>query len=160
MNIKGFNRTDKVLLGLLTIILAVLLGLRLAGPVKVQGSSMEPTIHDGQFLLVDRTFEPEVDITRGTVVIARMSEEKTVIKRVVALPGDTVEVAFGRLYINGITEEVGDDRVPRPYSVPQVQLGQGEYFILGDNYSCSRDSHNYGPIDQSQIIALVLPFLY
>ena len=108
----------------------------------VEGSSMEPNLVDQEWLLVNklayRVGEPE----RGDVIVFHSPEqpEKDFIKRVVGLPGETVEIRRGRLYIDGEPlEEPWRPALDRanfaPYRVPA-----GQYFVLGDNRPSSNDS--------------------
>lgn len=135
--------------------LAVYTLLNLAVPTRfVEGSSMEPNFHDGQRLFISR-FEYMLGApARGDVVVIRNPDNPNhpdLIKRVVGLPGETVTIEFGEVYINGL-------RIDEPYvsALPRYSgsftLGSDEYFVLGDNRVNSRDSYDFGPIKRDTIV--------
>lgn len=121
--------------------------------VRVDGESMMTTLHDGEIM-----FTTMFDYKFGTperfdVVICHYPNRGNTnfVKRVVGLPGDTVQISNGYLYVNGVyyPEEYLTRRPDYsfgPYTVPE-----GKYFVLGDNRSNSNDSHIIGPLDQSMI---------
>ncbi len=120
----------------------------------VCGISMEPTLHDGQYLLTIRPLSIDrMDI----VTIKTGSEDGTIMKRVIGLPGDTVHIHDGRVYVNNKpvddipTELAGTAYFP-------LTLGEDEYYVLGDNRAVSKDSRNrfVGPIKQEQIYRKVV----
>ena len=123
----------------------------LGHPFLVVGESMIPTYHDGQIVFTKTDIEPS-DIGYGTVVVLK-AEDKELIKRIVALPGDTVEIENGILKVNGVPEERGFDRMNA--SDMTRTLGEDEYFYLGDNRNGSSDSRNYGPAAFEDIEAVV-----
>lgn len=122
---------------------------------RVIQTSMEPNFRDGQYLVVNklayRLHPPE----RGDVIIFHppTNPEKEYIKRVIGLPGETVEIREGYVYVDG-------RRLEEPYIVqvnrrgswgPSI-VGQDEYFVLGDNRSNSSDSRNWGMLSRQNII--------
>ena len=122
-------------------------------PVKVDGRSMDATLVDGEVMFVtkfDYLFdEPE----RFDVVICHYPNRGSTnfVKRVVGLPGDTVEVKDGYLYVNGEKYEE-EDITHRPnYTLEAYTVPEGQYFVLGDNRSNSNDSHLIGPLDADMI---------
>lgn len=122
-------------------------------PVRVDGHSMDYTLADDEYMIVtkyDYLFgEPE----RGDVVICHYPDRgrTNFVKRLVALPGDTVSMLNGTLYVNG--EPVDEPYITNRanYNMQAVSLGKNEYFVLGDNRSSSNDSHLIGPISRDQI---------
>ena len=117
--------------------------------VIINGQSMEPTLRSRQFVLAKRT---EVDIKNGDIIVFSVSE-KTYIKRVFASSGDTVELKDGLIYINGASVH--------PYKYDSAAeivyaLGDGEFFVMGDNAGSSMDSRVFGLILSEQIIGKVI----
>ena len=78
---------------------------------------------------------------------------KSYIKRVIGLPGDTVEIRDGTVIVNG--KPLSENYVPKQYRDtqwrPPVKLGPGQYYVLGDHRSSSNDSRNWGPVERKQI---------
>lgn len=145
--------------------LAVVLPLRLfvVQPFIVSGASMDPTFSHGHYLIVDeltyRFREPE----RGEVVIFRFpgDPKKFLIKRVIGLPGETVEVEEGIVSIYPFDDEgyemdkiTLDETYVNQGSLRYLKtsLGEDEYFVMGDNRPASSDSRSWGPIDERAII--------
>lgn len=121
------------------------------GLAVVEGSSMYPQYHEGDLVLFQRMF---VSPARGDVVLVEAPDGRTLIKRVAGLPGEEVYIdgQTGTVYIDGeeLSEEYGPTE-PEEYLSYPVRLGEGEYFVLGDNRGNSMDSRYYGPIGESQI---------
>lgn len=126
---------------------------------KVEGESMEPNIHDGQYLLVNKAvyfFRPP---RRGEVVVFHLSSNphSNYVKRIIALPGEMVWAEKGRIYIQGeddkvfFLEESYLEGHPL-YSFGPYQVEPGKYFVLGDNRDHSSDSRLWGAISQKEII--------
>ncbi len=124
----------------------------------VEGSSMEPNFHSGEYIIVSRLAYILSEPERGDVVVFHYDEEnnRDFIKRIVGLPGEVVEIREGRVYINGILlkEPYVDDfcRVTLCPNRTWPRLDEDEYFVLGDNRNSSQDSHDFGPIQRDQII--------
>jgi signal peptidase I len=121
---------------------------------RVVGSSMEPNLHNGQHLIIDklsyRLHSPE----RGDVVVFHFPHDpsRDYIKRVIGLPGEAVEIREGRVYINGKLLEETYSVNPGSYSSKAVEVPEGALFVLGDNRNNSSDSHSWGTLPQSQIV--------
>jgi len=125
--------------------------------IRVEGDSMEPSLHDGQFVVVSRLaydlplFQSEPQ--RGDIVVFRfpLNPERRFIKRVIGLPGDEVLVQDGAVYINGV-------QLYEPYLAAQPayksawRVGQDEVIVLGDNRNNSSDSQNWGALPLEGII--------
>ncbi|MBL9079386.1 MAG: signal peptidase I [Planctomycetes bacterium] len=116
----------------------------------VKGTSMEPCLHDGDRLVVDRVSYSLGDVRRGDVVILRYPRNPEVdfVKRVVALPGDRVAMRDGVLIVNG---EVADDYgcIPDHQVLAELTVPPGQFFVLGDNRPVSCDSRDFGLLDES-----------
>ena len=122
-------------------------------PVRVEGPSMSYTLLDDEYMIVTKydywLGEPE----RFDVVICRYPGRgrTNFVKRLVGLPGDTVSMLNGTLYVNG--EAVDEPYITNHanYDMEAVTLGENEYFVLGDNRSSSNDSHLVGTLSRDQI---------
>lgn len=133
-------------------------------PVRVDGHSMEATLHNGEIMIVTKPEYLLGNPNRFDVVICHYPNRgnTTFVKRVVGLPGDTVEIKDGYLFVNG-DMYAEDYLVHRPnYNYPAYTVPEGKYFVLGDNRSNSNDSHLVGPLDRSMIVGhvrqVVFPF--
>lgn len=168
-----------------TLILTVLIFLVVRSVVqnfKVEGRSMEPTLHNGQYLLINKATYWRLDGSllarltpgaeassdnqaaggrylfappeRGDVIVFRYPKEpdRDFIKRVIAQPGDTVEIKGSMVFING--KPLSEDYISAPpnYSTPAETVPPGNYFVLGDNRNNSSDSHIWGLVPEDNII--------
>jgi len=124
-------------------------------PVKVEGTSMMPQLFDQERIFINKfvyRFEP---IERGDVVVFwyPLDHTKSFIKRVVGLPGETVEIREGRLYVNGAL--LAEQFVPREYldssTFGPQQVPQDQFFVMGDHRSSSNDSRVFGPVPRDAI---------
>lgn len=124
-------------------------------PVKIEGNSMTPMLSNHEAIIINTLvyhFEP---IRRGDVVVFRypLDATKSYIKRIVGLPGETVQIRQGLVYVNG-------SWIPEPYVLSQyedlsdfgpIQVSSDSYFVLGDHRNRSNDSRVFGPV-ASQLI--------
>ncbi len=118
---------------------------------------MEPSLQNGQQLLVNKVVyyfhEPE----RGDVIILHPPppynpEATPFIKRIIALPGDTIEVKNGAVYVNGSKLVEPYIKEPPTYNFQQKKIPENEYFVLGDNRNNANDSHNGWTVPRQNII--------
>jgi signal peptidase I len=124
---------------------------------EIDGNSMAPTLLPGDRLFVSRSLDPP--IARGDIVIfpdpRPALHDDMLIKRVVALPGDEIEVRGHRLYVNGMSEFILGLEDPAVPDMPDQRftLGEGEIYVLGDNRANSFDSTEFEhPLPASEVI--------
>jgi signal peptidase I len=152
------------------------------GSFEIQQTSMDPTFHEGQRVVVNKLGAtlpgwlvgtahagdgepPPFAVHRGQVVVfnSLSTPGEALIKRAIGLPGDTVELRDGAVFVNGVCIE-------EPYVHGQstlcynacdpIHLGAGQYFMLGDNRAVSLDSRSFGPVPAEKIIGTVLVRLW
>jgi signal peptidase I len=142
---------------LLSVIIAIIVILFLYQPVKVEGTSMMPALHDQERIFINKfVYRFHIgDIDRGDMVVFWYPHDpsKSYIKRVIGVPGDRVEVDHGSVIINGTT--IRETYVPDEYRdessmAPQTVAGD-EYFVLGDHRSSSNDSRSWGMVPRRYI---------
>lgn len=131
-----------------TLILAVVLffGINaVSARVRVDGFSMRPTLDDGEFVLVSKLNYKLSNVQRGDIIVFHypMDPAQELIKRVIGLPGDRIEVNEGIVYVNGQALEEPYIAAPPAYS-SQWNVPQDRLFVLGDNRNDSSDSHSWG----------------
>lgn len=122
----------------------------------VRGTSMEPTLRDGDRLVVDRLARRIDGIEHGAVVVLRNPVEGDVdfVKRVVALPGDRVALRGGRLLVNG-REAEGFEHVRDDCEMPELLVPADHFFVLGDNRPVSADSREFGIVPAPLLLGTV-----
>lgn len=131
-------------------------------PVKVDGRSMEATLHDGEVMFVTKWEYVTGDPERFDIVICHYPNRGRLdfVKRVVGLPGDTVEIKDGYLYVNDVRYEEEYLTYRPDYVMPRHTVAEGHYFVLGDNRSNSNDSHLIGDISREMIIGHVRQVIF
>jgi signal peptidase I len=143
-----------------TLVLAIILFLAInaiSARIRVDGSSMVPTLTNGQFVIVNRLTYKLGDPNHGDVIVFDYPRdpEQEYIKRIIGLPGDTIEMNSGHVYINGqIIDEpyiAADARNAGEWTVPGDHV-----FVLGDNRNNSQDSRNFGFVSMDSIIGKAL----
>lgn len=137
-------------------------------PFYVKGASMEPNFHDHEYLIIDEISYRFKDPARGEVIVFRYPEnpQEYFIKRIIALPGERVEIIDGDIFIYNRENPAGfklnegyylADNI-KTYNIEDgpVSLGDNQFFVLGDNRYASKDSRSFGPLDRSFITGKVL----
>ncbi len=152
---SGLGTALRELIETLLLTLVIFLLIRFAVQnFRIEGFSMEPNFHDGEFLLVNKIVYMLHPPERGDVIVLRYPPvpSRDFIKRVIGLPGDKIEIVNGRVYING-------ELLPEPYPLNEgtytfgpVTVGPDEYFVLGDNRNNSSDSHSWGMLPTKNIV--------
>ncbi len=138
------------------LILALIVHLFLAQATVVFGQSMEPNLHPHQRLIVDKISYRLHAPQRNDIVVIRLPDmDELLVKRIVALPGELVEIRGGIVYVNGeaVAEPFPHDMTP--YDMTPLILGPLSYFVLGDNRSNSNDSRAFGPVTLDEILGRV-----
>jgi len=139
----------------IAVVVCVLLITYVVQAFKVQGTSMSPELKDGDRILVNKFLYYFGDIERGDVVVFWYPEDPKLsfIKRVVALPGETVEIRSGAVLVNGtlIDETYVSGTNADLRSFPPHEVRNGHFFVLGDNRKGSNDSRSWGLVPERYI---------
>lgn len=146
------------------IALAFVIRTFLFAPFIVEGESMETTLHNAEKLVVNKAIYLFREPQRGDIIVFHAEEKRDYIKRVIGVPGDTVEVRDDVLYLNGQPveepylrekrEEAKQQGIPLTEDFGPVTVPEGHVFVMGDNRLNSRDSRSYalGPIDIDKVV--------
>jgi signal peptidase I len=122
---------------------------------RVQGTSMLPMLEDGERIIVNKFTYRFRAIERGDVVVFWYPRDPSVsfIKRVVGLPGDSVEVRAGTVFVNGqrLKEDYVDAKFRDEESYSPVEVRKGYYYVLGDHRNSSNDSRSWGEVPEKYI---------
>ena len=156
INIKGILR-ELVETAVLTLLIFFLVRLAFQN-FRIEGYSMEPNLHDGQFLIINKVDYYLHPPERGDVIVfhSPANPRKDFIKRVIGLPGEEVEIREGQVLVNGVgLEETYIAQTSNRSWGPEV-VGESEYFVLGDNRTNSSDSRSWGMLDGDAIIGKAL----
>ena len=121
---------------------------------KVEGMSMSPTIHNGEYLIVNKATYSFNSPQRGEIIVFRAphNPNSDYVKRIIALPGDTIEIIGGTIFVNDIPLVEPSYIEPPRYIVPSKEIPPDSYFVLGDNRNNSQDSHNGWNVPRDYII--------
>ncbi len=149
---------DLLRFGLIALIIVVPIRLFIAEPFVVSGSSMFPTFQNGNYLIVDKISYRFQDPKRDDVIVFRYPNDTTkfFIKRIIGLPGETVDIAGSVVTITNSTYKDGLI-LKQPFVENQAEnkihavLADDEYFVMGDNRSGSSDSRYWGPLKRDLI---------
>jgi signal peptidase I len=139
----------------ISVAIAVFIIVFIYQPVKVEGTSMMPSLEDQERIFVNKFVYRLEPIERGDIVVFRYPRDpsKSYIKRVIGMAGDRIRIDGGQVYVNG--EELNEDYVPPAYtdarSYPELTVPPSCYFVLGDHRSMSNDSRDFGAVNQSYI---------
>jgi signal peptidase I len=149
-----------------TVILALLIVLPIRlfifQPFIVKGQSMEPNFGNGDYLIIDELTYKFREPKRGEVIVFKnpLNQNQRFIKRIIGLPGETVEISEGKIYISNSEKRVLDESSYLNSSFTlgdlKITLKKDEYFVLGDNRQFSLDSRKFGPVKKKEIVGRVL----
>ena len=164
-----FTLIDVILLILMLVLLAnIFIQSVWLAPVKVSGTSMLQTLENDDWLYMDKLKTPE----RGDVVVFKRNEKENYVKRIIALPGDSVKTVNGKVMVKK-GKDGNWQTLYEPYAyyesgklsgtyipftgadIPETVLGDDEMFVLGDNRWGSKDSREIGPVKMDTIIGVV-----
>lgn len=147
---KKKNYIKEFLPYVIIILAVILIKSFIVSPIRVNGVSMNPTLHNGDIMLLDEISYRFQNIKRFDIVVVHY-EDEYLIKRVIGLPGEEIRYEDDKLYINDQYIEE-DFTHKKTGSFSNITLGDNEYFVMGDNRSNSTDSRIIGPIKENQII--------
>ena len=134
----------------------------LVQPFVVSGDSMEPNFNDGNYLLIDEVTYHLRQPERGEVVVFRypLNTELFFIKRVIGLPGEEISYDHGKIRVakGDHSEIISEEYLPKGMTAVDffspITLGEGQYFVLGDNRTKSFDSRNWGSVPRENIVGI------
>jgi signal peptidase I len=143
-----------------TVVLSLILFLIIRQVVqnyRIESHSMEPNFFEGQFVLVNKLAYKLGDPQRGEVLVfhnPQLPDEEDFIKRIIGLPGDTVELRDDKVYVNGqlLPEPFNHNLMPSGYSWGPLVVQSNTLFVMGDNRPNSKDSRVIGPIDEKLVV--------
>jgi signal peptidase I len=153
----GKNPRTTILRIVVILVVAVVLFGGVLLPVRLEGISMLPTYRDGRINFANRLAYWRRGPARGDVVAIRMAGPSAVyVKRIVALPGERVEIVMGVVTIDG-TPLVEPFVVSRSaWNMQPLALGADEYFVVGDNRAMAMENHDFGRVARERIIGKLL----
>lgn len=153
MDMKKENRSELIIY-ISIILFIILLRTFIITPVRVNGDSMNNTLHNGEILFLDKISYKFNDIERFDIVVINYKGER-LIKRVIGLPGETLKFSDGKLYINDkLIKEDYLDEVTNDFIYDGV-IKENCYFVMGDNRDDSLDSRYFGCFDKENILGKV-----
>lgn len=155
---------DIVKIVIVALILAIVVRYFLVQPFFVEGASMEPNFETGEYLLIDEVSYYFKSIGRGEVIVFHypLDTSKYYIKRIIGLPGETIEIKNGKVIIfndenpNGAV--LSEDYLPKNLATngqTKKKLGAEEFFVLGDNRQVSSDSRVWGSLPKDDVVGRV-----
>jgi len=125
---------------------------------RIEGPSMEPNLHQGQFLVVNKLAYRLGGVQRGDIVVFHYpnAPRRDLIKRVIGLPGDRLEIVRGQVWINGQPLDEPYVLEPGGYSYPPTVIEPDHVFVMGDNRNNSNDSRRWGSLPIRSIVGKVV----
>ncbi|MFN2217502.1 MAG: signal peptidase I [Anaerolineae bacterium] len=137
------------------LLIALLINVFVGQATRVEGQSMEPNLHSEQRLVVEKLSYRFHGPQRFDIVVVKMPDqgEELLIKRVIGLPGETVEIRDGQVYVDGILlEEPFIDTSTHPGRDSKITVPPLHVYVMGDNRDRSNDSRSFGPVPIDNVI--------
>ena len=152
-----FIKEKEILSYIIIILVVVLIRSFIITPIKVNGTSMDPNLSDGEIMLLKKY---DTNYERFDIVVVNKSVEgNTLIKRIIGLPGESIECVNGKIYING--KKIDDPfAYGKTEDFKKVTLKYNEYFVMGDNREVSKDSRVLGAIFESELEGITDLIIY
>ncbi|MFH1583311.1 MAG: signal peptidase I [Candidatus Falkowbacteria bacterium] len=167
--VKSFFVYAFELIKVVAVSLAIIIPVRyyLIQPFYVKGASMEPNFYDKEYLIIDEISYRFHEPARGDIIVFKYprNPEEYFIKRIIALPGEKIQIKDGFAYVynqdNPLDAKLEEPYLPvgdKTYSLNEeiTILSDSEYYVLGDNRNSSKDSRSFGPVDKKLITGKVL----
>ena len=147
-----------------TLVLALILFVTIntvSARIRVDGRSMEPSFHHGEYVIVNKLAYRFGEVERGDVIVfpSPVTQGEDLIKRVIGLPGDRIEVHGGRVFVNGQALDEPYVMGPTSRDQPETEVPVGMVFVMGDNRNDSSDSRSWGPLPIGDILGQAV-FVY
>ncbi len=135
---------------IIIILIVMIIRTFIATPIRVNGTSMEATLHNGETMILNKLGMKTSGLKRWDIIVLK-TKNSHLIKRIIALPGETIKYEDGKLYINN--KEIEDKySLTTTEDFEEITIPKEQYFVMGDNRYLSQDSRAIGPVNKSDII--------
>ncbi len=155
MKEKVIDFIKEISVYIIIVVVIVLLKIYVISPIRVNGTSMDPTLKNGDIMILNKIGYRITKIKRFDIVVIKYKDE-LLIKRVIGLPGEKIKYVNNTLYVNGKKlDEEFDKTYTYNFSLKEIgstTVPDDSYFVLGDNREVSKDSRSIGFIDREDIV--------
>lgn len=155
MKDKFINFMKEISVYVIIIVVIILLKIYVVSPIRVNGTSMDPTLENGDIMILNKIGYHFGQIKRFDIVVIKYKDE-LLIKRVIGLPGEKIKYENNTLYVNDKKlDEEFDKAYTYDFSIKEIgstTVPADSYFVLGDNREVSKDSRSIGFIDKEDIV--------
>ena len=155
MKEKVIDFIKEISVYVIIILIIILLKIYVISPIRVNGTSMDPTLENGDIMILNKIGYRITKIKRFDIVVIKYKDE-LLIKRVIGLPGEKIKYVNNTLYVNGKKlDEEFDKTYTYNFSLKEIgstTVPDDSYFVLGDNREVSKDSRSIGFIDREDIV--------